>query len=186
MRFDEIEFVLLTVVTTDFGHPFSFVATVNNITFEFPSFPLLSEKQRIDESMFCDVTNMKRKSCIRNLDLTVCKCLHRLKVKLNDIVEIVAINLADKIPHPLHLHGHKFHVIATRVFNDSTTPKTLKLHEALQLNVTGGDIKFPPFKDTTILPYPGFVRFRFKASNPGFWLFHCHYDFHMLIGRSDW
>ena len=116
--------------------------------------------------------------------MTVCKCIHRLKVGIDDIVEIVAYNLADKIPHPLHLHGHKFHIMATGTFDDSMGEKTLKFHEALTLNVTGKNVEDPPFKDTAVLPYPGFVRFRFRASNPGFWLFHCHYDFHMLIGKQ--
>lgn len=172
-----------TVVTTDFAKPFSFVATVNNISFQFPSFPLLTEPQRIDESMFCDVHNMKRQSCIKKANETICKCIHRLKVKLNANVEIVAINLADKIPHPLHLHGHKFHVVASGTFNESMAEKVLNYEDAMNLNVTGESVKNPPFKDTAVLPYPGFVRFRFRASNPGFWLFHCHYDYHMLIGE---
>jgi L-ascorbate oxidase len=133
--------------------------------------------------MFCDVNNIKRQSCIKNLKLTVCKCIHRLKVGLNETIEIVAINLADKIPHPLHLHGHKFHVVATGTFNDTMGDTNLKYHEAKEMNFTGNFVKSPPFKDTAVLPYPGFVKFRFRASNPGFWLFHCHYDFHMLIGR---
>jgi FtsP/CotA-like multicopper oxidase with cupredoxin domain len=106
-----------------------------------------------------------------------------MKVKLNANAEIMAINLADKIPHPLHLHGHKFHVVASRTFNNSMAEKNLNYEEAMNLNVTGEDVKNPPFKDTALLPYPGFVRFRFRASNPGFWLFHCHYDYHMLIGK---
>lgn len=177
--------VLSTVVTSDFAHPVSFVATVNNITFQFPSFPLLTESQRIDESMFCDVPNIKRQSCIKKVDETICKCIHRLKVKLNASVEIVATNLADKIPHPLHLHGHKFHVVATGTFNDSMAEKTLTYEEAKNLNFSRESVKNPPFKDTALLPFPGFVRFRFRASNPGFWLFHCHYDYHMLIGELN-
>lgn len=158
------------------------MATVNNISFQFPSFPLLTEPERIDDSMFCDVNNIKRHSCIKKANGTICKCIHRLKVKLNASVEIVAFNLADKIPHPLHLHGHKFLVVATGTFNDSMAEKTLTVEEAKYLNVSSESLKNPPFKDTALLPYPGFVRFRFRATNPGFWLFHCHYDFHMLIG----
>lgn len=188
-EFSEIIYTMIynenssTVVTTDFSHPVSFVATVNNISFQFPSFPLLTEPQRIDESMFCDVHNVKRQSCIRKINETICKCIHRLKVKLNANVEIVALNLADKIPHPLHLHGHKFHVVATGTFDEAMVNKTLTYEDAKNLNFTGESVKNPPFKDTVLLPFPGFVTFRFRASNPGFWLFHCHYDYHMLIGK---
>lgn len=164
-----------TVVTADFSKHVSFIATINNITFEFPSFPLLSEPERIDESMFCDVVHMKRKNCVRDSKETICKCIHRLKVKLNANVEFVALNTLDKIPHPLHLHGHKFHVLDSGILNET-------LNGNYEDYVTRDNAKRPPYKDTCILPFPGFVRFRFRASNPGFWLFHCHYDWHMPIG----
>lgn len=58
----------------------------------------------------------------------------------------------------------------------------LSYDEYRNLNITKKNAKNPPFKDTAVLPFPGYVRFRFRASNPGFWLFHCHYDWHMPIG----
>jgi FtsP/CotA-like multicopper oxidase with cupredoxin domain len=33
------------------------------------------------------------------------------------------------------------------------------------------------------MPFSGYVRLRFRANNPGFWLFHCHFDWHLPIGN---
>lgn len=155
------------------------MGVINNISFEFPTFPLLTEPHRIDESMFCDVHHMKRNSCIKNSNVTVCKCIHRLKVKLNASVEIIAYNTLDNIPHPLHIHGHKFHIVDTGTLNETMIGN---FEDYVNLNITAEHAKNPPFKDTCIVPYPGYVKFRFRATNPGFWLFHCHYDWHMPIG----
>lgn len=38
----------------------------------------------------------------------------------------------------------------------------------------------PVMKDTVVVPRGGFVRFRFRASNPGYWIFHCHLEMHMV------
>ena len=35
-----------------------------------------------------------------------------------------------------------------------------------------------------VMPFSGYVRLRFRANNPGFWLFHCHFDWHLPIGEK--
>lgn len=52
------------------------------------------------------------------------------------------------------------------------------------LTTTEKNFDFPPYKDTVVLPYPGYVKLRFRADNPGFWLLHCHFDWHLPIGMS--
>lgn len=42
----------------------------------------------------------------------------------------------------------------------------------------------PVIKDTVAVPGGGFVKVRFEACNPGYWFFHCHFEFHMHIGMS--
>lgn len=49
----------------------------------YPSFPLLTQPEEINETLFCDENN--KLSC----DGSICMCQHRLKVHLNSIVEIV-------------------------------------------------------------------------------------------------
>lgn len=41
-----------------------------------------------------------------------------------------------------------------------------------------------PIKDTISIPSKGFTRFRFRADNPGFWLLHCHYEWHLATGMG--
>lgn len=41
-----------------------------------------------------------------------------------------------------------------------------------------------PIKDTVTVPDGGYTIIRFVANNPGFWLFHCHIDFHAEVGMS--
>lgn len=41
-----------------------------------------------------------------------------------------------------------------------------------------------PVKDTVTVPDGGFTIIRFVANNPGFWLFHCHLEFHVEVGMG--
>lgn len=41
-----------------------------------------------------------------------------------------------------------------------------------------------PKKDTVTVPDGGYTIIRFYADNPGFWLFHCHIDFHIEVGMA--
>jgi FtsP/CotA-like multicopper oxidase with cupredoxin domain len=73
----------------------------------------------------------------------------------------VAIEMANQtmMPHPMHLHGHAFQVVA---------------------------INGAPFtgavRDTVLVPPMGGVTIAFDADNPGRWAFHCHNLYHMMTG----
>jgi hypothetical protein len=41
-----------------------------------------------------------------------------------------------------------------------------------------------PIKDVISIPSKGYVRFRIRADNPGFWLLHCHYEWHLATGMG--
>lgn len=41
-----------------------------------------------------------------------------------------------------------------------------------------------PQKDTVTVPDGGYTIIRFVADNPGYWLFHCHIEFHAEIGMA--
>lgn len=145
----------------------------------YPPYPLLTQPEDIDESIFCDENNTIGKQCVRNKTLNSCRCTHRIKAKLNSIVEFVVVNIYDQIPHPVHLHGYKFHILDMGLFNERPTPEAVR--NGGIPNVT---LQHPPYKDTVVLPYPGFVRLRFRADNPGWWLFHCHFDWHLTTGMA--
>ena len=76
------------MIQSDLGIQNPFISNINNISFHFPSFPLLTQPEEIDEKMFCDEFNIPE----RCLGKSVCPCVHRLKVKLNSIVELVIVD----------------------------------------------------------------------------------------------
>lgn len=151
----------------------------NNISLTLPHFSLLSQPDEIDERIFCDVKNKKNKPCIPNSD--ICRCVHRIKVKLGSIVELILIDVDDSLTHPFHLHGHKFFVMDMSIFNETTTAAEI-IKNGIPSRTTS---ESPPYKDTILIPNPGYVRVKFRADNPGFWLGHCHFDWHLAIGKTN-
>jgi FtsP/CotA-like multicopper oxidase with cupredoxin domain len=73
----------------------------------------------------------------------------------------VAIEMQNQtmMPHPMHLHGHAFQVVAI-----NGTP-------------LAGAVR-----DTVLVPPMGSVTIAFDADNPGRWAFHCHNLYHMMTG----
>jgi len=83
-----------------------------------------------------------------------------LAVELGDLVRIRLGNLGPMDHHPIHLHGHAFHVVET----------------------DGGQV--PPgarWPETTLLVPVGTVRvIEFVADAPGDWALHCHMTHHVM------
>lgn len=88
-------------------------------------------------------------------------------VSANDTVDIIINNHDDAI-HPFHLHGHQFQVMdrpgsGTGDYqgrNNSFNP-------------------VPPMRDVVGVNANSYAVLRFKASNPGVFLFHCHIEWHV-------
>jgi FtsP/CotA-like multicopper oxidase with cupredoxin domain len=72
------------------------------------------------------------------------------------------------IPHPVHLHGHDFFILA-----QGTGPYT----PHVKLNTNN-----PLRRDTAVLPGPGYLVIAWETNNPGAWLLHCHIGFHVSEG----
>ena len=90
-------------------------------------------------------------------------------LKKNDVVEII-LNNNDKGRHPFHLHGHTFQAVARSEqgageFVDNETFPAV-----------------PMKRDTFMAPPNGNIVLRFRANNPGVWLFHCHIEWHVASG----
>ena len=73
-------------------------------------------------------------------------------------VEVILRNRT-AMPHPIHLHGHHFHVVGIdgRRFSGA-------------------------MRDTVLVPPARSVTIAFDADNPGHWAFHCHQLYHMAAG----
>ncbi|OTB09364.1 putative multicopper oxidase [Hypoxylon sp. CI-4A] len=80
----------------------------------------------------------------------------------------MVINTELAIPHPIHLHGHDFYIIAQGE-GDYSSDVTLNLDN-------------PPRRDTAYLPASGYLAIAFETDNPGVWLMHCHIGWHTSEG----
>lgn len=58
------------------------------------------------------------------------------------------------------------------------------MKELDRYNLLKRNLDRPPVKDTVTVPDGGYTILRFEASNPGYWLFHCHIEFHAEIGMA--
>lgn len=92
----------------------------------------------------------------------------------NEVVEIV-LNNNDPGRHPFHLHGHAFQVVH-RSDDDAGNFNTS------DAAVTTDMPKTPMRRDTVLVHPNGNIVLRFRADNPGVWLFHCHIEWHVASG----
>lgn len=83
----------------------------------------------------------------------------------DEVVEII-LNNNDPGKHPFHLHGHAFQAI-------------VRSEEEAGAYVANETFPQTPMRRDTILVRPnGNIVLRFKADNPGVWLFHCHIEWY--------
>lgn len=168
---------------------FNAIGVTNNISFTWPSFPLLIQPELItnENRQFCNDTHLPAQCN----DYAICFCTHKLKVDLNDIVEVVLFDTAlckssKSLPqtllvyefifvqltgtqdfyHPYHIHGHRFIVTDMGRLPEDAMDRRL---DYLQENkfTRKPNSHNPPYKDTISIPNKGFVRTRFRANNPG-------------------
>lgn len=92
-------------------------------------------------------------------------------LKYNEVVEVVVNNLHHNL-HPMHLHGHQFQVV------ERSFPDTGSWPGSYLANVSSTPVR----RDTVMLNKNGWAVLRFRANNPGVWLFHCHIEWHVQSG----
>ncbi|KAG5670510.1 hypothetical protein PVAND_000769 [Polypedilum vanderplanki] len=158
------------------------ISLIDEISYLSAPTPLLSQYDDINPEQFCNGDN-RPANCGPN-----CMCTHKVDIPLNAIVEVVLVDEVQQpnLSHPFHLHGYGFNVIGIGRSPD-TTIKKINLKHALDLDRRGllhRQYDLPPIKDTIAVPNNGYVVFRFRADNPGAWLFHCHFLFHITIGMN--
>lgn len=81
----------------------------------------------------------------------------------------VIIETTLAVPHPIHLHGFDFFVLAQGSGTYTSGTTTLNLDN-------------PPRRDTAMLPSSGYLVLAFETDNPGAWLMHCHIGWHTSEG----
>ncbi|KAG2197223.1 hypothetical protein INT47_003598 [Mucor saturninus] len=130
---------------------------INDIPYLSPLVPSLNTLMTIEENLVNDTRVYGPQS-------------QTIIADLNQVLEIVINNLDDG-PHPFHLHGHSFQVIAR---GDGVYSKDTVIVEPIN----------PTVRDTIVVTPEGYVVLRFRANNPGVWFFHCHVDWHLPAGLA--
>ncbi|KAJ8708350.1 hypothetical protein PYW07_010475 [Mythimna separata] len=150
---------------------------LNHISMKLPSSPLMLARPSMDN--FCNASSIDE-SCTEGY----CECSHVLAVKLNSVVELIIVDegVTFDANHPFHLHGHSFRVVGLRRLAKDTTIEEIKAYD--KAGLLKRNLKNAPIKDTVTVPDGGYTVVRFKADNPGYWLFHCHIEFHVEIGMA--
>eukprot|EP00199_Chlamydomonas_sp_CCMP681_P000320 CAMPEP_0119105092 /NCGR_PEP_ID=MMETSP1180-20130426/3149_1 /TAXON_ID=3052 ORGANISM="Chlamydomonas cf sp, Strain CCMP681" /NCGR_SAMPLE_ID=MMETSP1180 /ASSEMBLY_ACC=CAM_ASM_000741 /LENGTH=596 /DNA_ID=CAMNT_0007090057 /DNA_START=170 /DNA_END=1960 /DNA_ORIENTATION=+ len=113
--------------------------------------------------------------------------MHVVELKFGEIVDVLMQNLPMganngeyrtgvhrniSVPHPMHLHGHKYWVLG---WGDG-------IYDPI-VDGAALDTTYPMLRDTTTLPAWGWLYIRFQANNPGIWPLHCHIMSHMYMGQ---
>lgn len=95
------------------------------------------------------------------------------------------ITAANTLNHPFHLHGYPLYVMGMGQLSDKR-PMTIALAKRMKRtrSFKMASTTYYAVKDTVSIPSKGYTIIRFKADNPGFWLMHCHFEWHMAVGMG--
>ncbi|XP_031841015.1 uncharacterized protein LOC116430683 [Nomia melanderi] len=157
------------------------ISTFNNITYETPASPLLTDSRSYETICRQNAPN----TCTQP-----CTCTQVLRVNRGAVAEILIYdsNPLDGLDHPFHLHGYEFSVLSIQSIVTGTTNITaMDVNTILSEHtkrLQRGEYKNPPGKDTVKIPRGGYAIIRFRANNPGYWLIHCHFSWHHATGME--
>ncbi|KAK5644308.1 hypothetical protein RI129_005608 [Pyrocoelia pectoralis] len=163
-----------------FGNGELMTHRVDSIEYTSPPSPLISQIKDISPSQLCN-KNKKPKNCGE-----ICSCTHVIELPLNAVVELILIDDSSPVgsPHTIHLHGYAFNVMGMGIVPNGTGSSVAKLTNLDRRDMLERRFYQPAFKDTLTVPSNGYAVVRFRANNPGFWFFHCHFMYHMAIGME--
>ncbi|KAG8765534.1 hypothetical protein FRC12_007445 [Ceratobasidium sp. 428] len=104
----------------------------------------------------------------------------------NSLVDVIftvtAGNPAVHPPHPMHKHGLKGWMLGsgTGAFPYAT------IQDAVNAGYKGINVKNPPYRDDFVTPVDmtgkAWTAMRFRSTDPGPWIMHCHIDAHLATG----
>lgn len=160
-----------------------FIASMNNISFVFPTISILQAYYFAFDGIFkpdfpgnppieFDYTGDEEKPAyLWNPESDTRVRVIRYDSNVQLVFQGTNIVTADN--HPMHLHGYDFYVVGEGFGNYDP------LHDPLNFNLVD-----PPKRNTVGVPANGWTAIRFKANNPGAWFLHCHLDVHLMWGLA--
>ena len=176
---------------------------MNGRNFIFPSFPPQIQHEEFEKK---DIKCSLEADC--NPSTTACSCVHVIDIPPRETIQLVLTAIgAFNNSHPIHLHGHTFHVVhvgypdynSTTGFvgnhnsdiycddihctkpgcnNQSCTRPSWKVQKPFSIDI------HTVRKDTVMVPAGGYVVINFISDNPGWWFLHCHIEVHQLEGMT--
>nr|XP_045624168.1 oxidoreductase OpS5-like [Procambarus clarkii] len=156
---------------------------INNLSYVALSTPLILGGEAQEQICNVDVPP-PGKNCAQDY----CGCLHMYEIPLGSLVELVLIDEGQNgdDSHPVHLHGEYFYVLGQDRPNDVPEAEITR-SQVIEMDLRGQlkrNFDHPVLKDTVAVPDGGYTIVRFIASNPGYWLLHCHILFHSVAGME--
>ena len=161
------------------------------------------ECKDLEDSTVCD------NNYIDNAD--ECNCTHIRDTEKNRSIQMILSTVRPDydlkrihFAHPIHLHGHYFHVVDIQFgeynedgvlestnkdincggTNNCANPNWKNTTVDYAYGRKGKINRKAPLKDTLLIPSGGYAVVYFKANNPGYWFLHCHIEVHVLGGMS--
>lgn len=189
-------------------------SSVNGRNLRLPSSPLqLADKDTralIVEHEYCkglDETSVCSAADKQSQLFPECACtIVRNISTYNQTVRIIlsATKQNYNMAHPIHLHGHDFHVVKIGYGKyNATTGRIVGDSDDITCDGNGacttgsivpsadpeygqvGKIKSQtPTRDTVTVPAGGYVIVYLRSVNPGYWLLHCHTELHLFEGMG--
>eukprot|EP01113_Clastostelium_recurvatum_P041770 TRINITY_DN668_c0_g1_i5.p1 TRINITY_DN668_c0_g1~~TRINITY_DN668_c0_g1_i5.p1 ORF type:complete len:697 (+),score=136.01 TRINITY_DN668_c0_g1_i5:208-2298(+) len=115
-----------------------------------------------------------------------------IELEYGKVYEFVIVSEDFYQQHPWHMHGHTLNFTAYGSLPLGANSSTDECQQTWQANGKVSEL-VPDYTlpqpiiargDSFTVAEHGFVAFRFRADNPGPWLFHCHVDWHMSQGMT--
>ena len=160
----------------------------------------------LDNDKMCDRDNRE----VSEITSPECFCLHVKGIRAGRSIQLVLSAVGPEpsekgnflFAHPIHLHGHSFHVVDIQ-FGEYDNNEVLNKGnsdiscggEKLCTNPKWNDTDYStgksgkinssaPLKDTILIPAGGYAVVYFTSDNPGWWFLHCHIEVHQLEGMG--
>lgn len=200
----------------------STTSAINGWNFQLPVTPYQTNCGQHENDVKSNDTCSSKPPLRSDSPLEDRRCINVVGIVQNEIFDVSkepktvvmvfsAVGLGDlrDFAHPIHLHGHSFHVLQVGYgeydemgrLNTSSQDVTCMNDEACRNPSWAAGTRLSDYiqgamgvdgrindrlvrKDTVMVPAGGYVVVAFRADNPGYWFLHCHIEVHQLEGMG--